>query len=340
MFEAKIGHLRRSAVLVCAVVLTGCSSSTAEHPAAPVMSSAVASATPASPQPSAIAPVPQPSAITPTTAWDRLWAGGEPHDKLSAKDAGLPDAYLPDRGEDAYDRPRQRRVRRDMAAFLLRVRAEDPQLADQLGWQLQAVPPAWCSIVLPSRTPQQLAAQVADANARGQELARRLGVKWAPPVDRRKQRLLTFARDEAGRRFCLRQAASPGRRIPDGVSTAARLPGGGDGVNVLDTALPIYYSAGFGIGVGTHSVGGDDLRLAYVGILVGSAQLKQRNWPTALDCDVVEDLLRPAEVIEYASRLREGMQAGWTTKPEAVEAATRFASGGFDLMETRLRCRE
>ncbi|MET8310758.1 hypothetical protein [Micromonospora sp. NPDC005173] len=225
---------------------------------------------------------------------------------------------------------------------MLRVRAEDPQLADQLGWQLQAVPPAWCSIVLPSRTPQQLAAQVAEANARGQELARRLGVKWEPPVDRRKQRLLTFARDEAGRRFCPRQAASPGRRVPDGVSTAARLPGGGDGVDVLDTALPAYYSPGYlpGFGGGTDSIGGDDLRLAYVGILVGSARVKQRNWPTALDCDLVEDLLRPAEVIEYASRLREGIQAGWTTKREAVEDATEFASSGFDLVETRLRCRE
>ncbi|MCG5446159.1 hypothetical protein NIE79_004726 [Micromonospora sp. NIE79] len=227
-----------------------------------------------------------------------------------------------------------------MAAYLLRVRAEDPQLADQLGWQLQAVPPAWCSIVLPSRTPQQLAAQVAEANARGQALARRLGVKWAPPVDRRKQRLLTFARDEAGRRFCPQQAASPGRRIPEGVSTAAQLPGGGNGVNVLDTALPIYYTPGRGLGVGTHSIGGAELRLAYVGILVGSARVNQRTWPTALDCNLVEDLLRPAEVITYASRLREGLQAGWTTKSEAVEDATEFASSSFDLMETRLRCRE
>lgn len=253
------------------------------------MTAAVASPASASAQPSVIiTTMPQPSAITPTTAWDRLWAGGKPHDKLSAKQAGLPDAYLPERGEDVYDRPRQSRVRRDMAAFLLRVRAEDPQLADQLGWQLQAVPPAWCSIVLPSRTPQQLAAQVAEANARGQELARRLGVKWVPPVDRRKQRLLTFARDEAGRRFCPRQAGSPGRRIPDSVSTAARLPGGGNGVNVLDTAPPIYYTPGYGIGIGPHPVGGAELRLAYVGILVGSAQVNQRNWPTALDCDQVE----------------------------------------------------
>ncbi|MFE9959200.1 hypothetical protein [Micromonospora sp. NPDC005299] len=290
----------------------------------------------------AITPAPQPSAITPTTAWDRLWAEGRLHDNLSAKEAGLPDTYLPDRGEDAYDRPRKRRVRRDMAAFLLRVRAEDLQLADQLGWQLQAVPPAWCSIVLPSRTPQQLAAQVAKANARGQELARRLGVGFVPPVDRRKQRLLTFARDEAGRRFCPRQVASPGQHIPDSVSTAARLPGGGKGVDVLDTALPAYYSPGYlpGIGGGTDSIGGDDLRLAYVGILVGSARVNERAWPTALDCYLVEDLLRPAEVIEYASRLREGMKAGWTTKREAVEAATKFAGDSFDLMETHRRCRE
>ncbi|MFG1723118.1 hypothetical protein ACGFII_31310 [Micromonospora chalcea] len=181
-----------------------------------------------------------------------------------------------------------------------------------------------------------MAAQVAEANARGQELARRLGVKWVPPVDRRKQRLLIFARDEAGRRFCPQQVGSPGRSIPDGASTAGRLPGGGKGVNVLDTALPIYYSPGYGIGVGPHSIGVADLRLAYVGILVGSAQVNLRTWPTALDCDPVEDLLRRAEVIEYAARLREER----TVKGEAVAAATEFAADSFDLMETRLRCAE
>lgn len=169
-------HETGSAVLVCAVVLTACSSSAAEHPAVPVMSSVDNSAS-ASPQPSAITRASQPSAITPTTAWDRLWAEEKLHDELSVKEVGLSDAHLPNQGEDLYDRPLQRRVRRDMGASLLRVRAEALQLADQLGWQLQAVPPAWCSIVLPSRTPQHLAAHVAEANARGQELARRLGVK-------------------------------------------------------------------------------------------------------------------------------------------------------------------
>ncbi|MFG1740254.1 hypothetical protein ACGFLT_19715 [Micromonospora chalcea] len=230
-----------------------------------------------------------------------------------------------------------------MAAYLLRVRAEDPKLADSLGWQLQAIPPAWCSLVLPSRTPEQLAAQVAAANARGQSLAKLLGVRWEFPVNDRKRRLLTFAREEAGRRFCQAQADAPGRPVPRSVAAAGRMPGKRGVADVLDSALPVGYSPAWmpGGGGGTN-IGGADLRLAYVGILVGSAQVQVRYWPTALPCSLIEEqgLLQPKEISETATNIRELMKSGITTRREAMKKATDFAAGSFDLMETRRQCEE
>ncbi len=230
-----------------------------------------------------------------------------------------------------------------MAAYLLRVRSEDPPLADSLGWQLQAVPPAWCSIVLPTRTPENLAAQVAAANARGKALAQALGVRWEPPANDRRRRLLTFARDEAARRFCPQQAAAPGRAVPKSVTTAARMPGNDAGADVLDSALPVVFSPAWSpVGGGTR-IGGDELRLAYVGILVGSAQVDSlRTWPVALDCWLIEDqgLLQPAEISETADNIRELMRLGSTTKQEASRDATDFAAGSFDLLERRRQCKE
>lgn len=92
-----------------------------------------------------------------------------------------------------------------------------------------------------------------------------------------------------------------------------------------------------------HQDGRDELRIAYVGILVGSAQVASvRTWPVALDCSLIEDqgLLQPDTIYETAQNIRELMRTGATTNQEAVRDATDFAARSFDLLERRRQCRE
>jgi TPR repeat protein len=190
-------------------------------------------------------------------------AEGKPSDELTAAQAGLAASYLPDRGEDDYRKPRRQRVRRDLAAYLLRVQHQDPQAADALGWQLQAVPAAWCSLVLPTRTPADFDRQLDTANRRGQELAQALGVTFTPPVSARKHRLLLGARQAAADQFCPAQARTPGKPVSAPVALPARFPDGNGEVDILITALPEYYAPN-SLGAGTPTIGAQDLRQAYV----------------------------------------------------------------------------
>jgi hypothetical protein len=269
----------------------------------------------------------------PSTPWDRLLAAGEPGDELTAARAGLPAAYLPDRGEDDYRKTRKQSVRRDVAAYLLRVRALDQPTADTLGWQLQAVPAAWCSLVLPGRTPADFDRQLTDANRRGQQLATLLKVTFTPPVGAREQKLLVRAREAAAGQFCPAQARTPGTPVSERVAEPARFPDGTGPVDILETALPEHYAPN-SLGGGTPTIQAGDLRHAYVDILAGTARVQDRTWPIALSCDQAADLLRPAEVTEYAGRLRRGPGSD----REMAAAATGFAADTFMLLERRRSC--
>jgi hypothetical protein len=275
--------------------------------------------------------------VIPQTPWDRLLAQGKPGDELTAPQAGLTDSYLPDRGEDDNHQSRQRRIRRDLAAYLLRVRDQDPRTADALGWQLQAIPAAWCSLVLPVRTPADFDRQLDAANRRGQELARALGVTFTPPVSARKHRLLLYARQAAAGQLCPAQAGSPGKLVPVSMAPPARFPKGSASVDILETALPEYYAPN-SLGAGTPTIGAQDLRGAYLDILAGTARENLRTWPTALPCEQVADLLRQAEVQEYAARLRTGIRDGWLSRDKAASDATGFAADTFALLERRRTC--
>lgn len=277
------------------------------------------------------------SRAVPQTPWDRLLAEGKPGDELTAARAGLASSYLPDRGEDDYRKPRKQRIRRDLAAYLLRVRDQDPEAADALGWQLQAIPSAWCSLVLPARTPADFDRQLDTANRRGQELARALGVTFTPPVSARKHRVLVQARQAAAGQFCPAQAGTPGKPVSASVAPPAGFPDGTGPVNILETALPEHYAPNWS-GAGTPTIRAQDLRQAYVDILAGTARVNLRAWPTALSCDQVADLLRPAELQEYAVRLREGFRDGWLSRRKAASDATGFAADTFVLLERRRAC--
>jgi hypothetical protein len=284
---------------------------------------------------------PQPAgtsaAATADTPWDRLLAEGRPGDELTAAQAGLPGSYLPDRGEDDYDKPRRELVRRDMAAYLLRLRHQDVRGADALAWQLQVIPAAWCSLVLPARSPEEFDRQLVAANRRGQDLARALKVDFTPPVSAAEQALLRQARQAAAGQFCPAQAAAPGKPVADRVAPPARFPDGTAHVDILQTALPEYYALNEH-GAGTPRIPHEDLHQGYVDILAGTARVDSRSWPTALPCDQTADLLQPAEVQEYADRLLEGMRAGWLSRRQAASRATDFAGDSFALLERGRVC--
>lgn len=333
--------------LVAAAALAGCavedtttalpSQRTATHPVTTTTATpGIGTSGSAAAAPTRTTPTP-----TPRTAWDQMAAGGKPNDGLRRKQVPLPDSYWPDRGSDDYGTPRESFIRRDLAAYLLRVRAKDRRTADRLGWQLLAVPPAWCSLVLPNRTPAQFDAQIRGADRRGQRMANLLDVDYRKPLTARTATLLTFARAEAGRRFCPEQAAHPGKPapVPDG-------PGRffvRDFVNLHHSALPVNWGYGSAFGRGTFTLDRETTALAYVDILSGYARMVWKQWPVHIDCDHVREFLTDATIRETATNVRGLATLPYGPTPAEIvhnrrQAATEQAQEAFDLLEQARDC--
>src|SRR5829696_6384071 len=71
----------------------------------------------------------------------------------------LPASYWPYRGADGFGEPNLERIQRQLAVYLLRLRAANRKQADRLNIDLWPIPAAWCSVVLPTRTSADFDAQ-------------------------------------------------------------------------------------------------------------------------------------------------------------------------------------
>lgn len=276
------------------------------------------------------------AALVPDAPWDQLLAGGSPGDILTAAEAGVPPGYLVDRGTDATNngKPREAGIRRDLAAYSLRMRAHDRRTADSLGWRLQAIPAAWCAMVLPTRTAQEFDAQLDEAVRRGRAVAKQLDVPFLSPVSPVLRSFMAFARQDAGATFCPEQAANPGTQAPTELPPAADLPNDGRGGSVLNTALPASCGDDFNTGVS-----GDVVHYGYVSILAGTAYPNcSRLWPSAGfgDCDYVKYLLKTSDK-GYVENVRQRRQS--YTTAELKREITDQVRNTFDLLEQSFLCR-
>lgn len=166
-------------------------------------------------------PTPEPSTEepTPTTAWDRLAADGEPDDVLEPSDVeGLPEAYFADPNYASYDYGDDEEydlaLRRDVAAYLLRLRHADPRRADALASALALVPTGWCSVVAPQWTWQQFRANADEDSASARRMAELLDVPPPALLTTKQWRFMRLAATYAADQFC------PARRPSDRTAAA------------------------------------------------------------------------------------------------------------------------
>ncbi|WP_176445419.1 PASTA domain-containing protein [Blastococcus mobilis] len=227
----------------------------------------------------------------------------------------LPEVYAADHGEDAYDRPRPRVLRRDLAEYLAAVRIADPATADQIAPGLRVVPAAWCSLWLPRHTGEELDRWTAAADASAAHMAAALNVSYASSTTPAIAALMATAREEAGRRFCPEQAAHPGEQVDESPQGAGVFPGEGESpVRMTETVLDSwwFFQSIFGY---DQAVPADRIRLAYLSLLAQPAQFR---WQEAvlMDCDfyarslsgelrdnTVETMLTNNTVIEIHDRV-------------------------------------
>lgn len=164
---------------------------------------------------------------SPATPWDELLADGDVDDLVEPDEVrGLPAAYWPEPGSDQYtDEVFDRVLRRDVAAYLLRVRHESPKVADRLSFYLPLVPVGWCSVVAPRWTWAEFQRNARQDLDSAVLLADLLDVRYEPLLSAPEKHVMRFAVAEAARRFCSENSLGLAAPVKDAaVSEAARFP--------------------------------------------------------------------------------------------------------------------
>ncbi len=229
-------------------------------------------------------------------------AAGAPDDRASPAEFGLPDAYSVDRGQDVYGQPRQDKIRRDLADYVLEVRRADPTTADSIAHAIMATPMAWCSLWLPRHTPEDLTAWREAAASEAAQMAQEFGVEFTsvntPPI----LAVMDVATSLAEERFCPEQGAQPGERVPQVPTGPAAMPDG-EHISMLDTSVDaMYFPRAFFGEEDTWTV--DELTYAYVSMLAFPAYtFSGKQWPIDPDpsrCGLMTEYATPGWGVEQA----------------------------------------
>lgn len=201
-----------------------------EAPTAATSEPSTAETTSTAPTPSSASPTPTPTPTEtpePPTAWEALLDDGAGDELLEPDEVdGLPEGYWPYPGRDEYTEEEYDQVlRRDLAAYLLRVRHEAPRVADRIGYALPLVPVGWCSVVAPRWTWSEFQQNARENVASAVLLAELLDVPYQPLLSPEQARLMRFAVREAARWFCPENRLNLSEPVDDvDVEDAAEFP--------------------------------------------------------------------------------------------------------------------
>lgn len=225
---------------------------------------------------------------TPTTPWGELLEDGADDELLEPDEVdGLPEGYWPSPGSDEYtDEEYERVLRRDIAAYLLRVRHEAPRVADRLAYALPSVPVGWCSVVAPRWTWTEFQQNASENVKSAALLADLLKVPYEPLLPADQTRLMRFAVGEAARWFCPENRLNLSEPVEDpDVEDAAEFPT--RDVYHLQELQREGYAVSPADSYRARTATEFEIELAFQSALVGVGDV-----PTELGCDTVRYLSR------------------------------------------------
>lgn len=226
-----------------------------------------------------------------------------PDDLAPPAEFGLPPAYAVDRGENAYDEPREDRIRRDLAEYVLEVRQADPVTADSIAHTIMATPMAWCSLWLPQHTPDELRSWRDAAATEAAQMAQVFGVEFTSVNTPEILAVMDVATSLAGQRFCPEQAAHPGEPAAQAPTGAAALPDDST-ISMLDTSVDAAYFNRASFGEEDRWTM-DELEYAYISMLaLPAAQFSGKQWPLDPDpssCGLITQYATPGWGVEQAN---------------------------------------
>ena len=135
-------------------------------------------------------------------------------------------------------------------------------------------------------------------------MARLVGGSYNPTTTTDHRRLLTFARGEAGRRFCPAQRAHPGTHSTEEPVGAGRMPYE-DHVHQDDTALEDWAITD----ELTRRIGRDVLAVGYLDLLTMPLEARSGGaagtWPYPLDCGLLDSVLEGRNTDETARNVND-----------------------------------